>query len=79
MKNCLKHEDFPDRFPAQHQNIQPGIEARMTPLPVFDDPCYMGSGKLKGKVALITGGDSGIGRAAAVALLKKAQRLPSHI
>lgn len=53
-------------FPPQHQTEQPGIESLMTPLPVFDDESYVASGKLKGKVAVITGGDSGIGRAVAV-------------
>ncbi|HJA93487.1 MAG TPA: SDR family oxidoreductase [Candidatus Eisenbergiella merdipullorum] len=71
MKNCFDPQKIPDRFPAQHQDYQPGIEARMNPLPVFDDPCYTGSGKLEGKAALITGGDSGIGRAVAVAFAKE--------
>ncbi|WP_426453308.1 SDR family oxidoreductase [Paenibacillus sp. S-38] len=52
-------------MPAQHQDRQPGVESEMTPKPVAKDRKYKGSGKLLGKVAIITGGDSGIGRAAA--------------
>ncbi|HEY9748289.1 MAG TPA: SDR family oxidoreductase [Allocoleopsis sp.] len=57
--------------PPQHQNQQPGLESEMTPSPQFDDSKYRGSGKLQGKVALITGGDSGIGRAVAVFYAKE--------
>ena len=52
-------------FPEQHQP-KPGIEARLDPQPMYDAPFWKGSGKLQDKVALITGADSGIGRAAAV-------------
>ena len=52
-------------FPEQHQE-KPGIEARIEPAPMYDAPFYKGSEKLLGKTALITGGDSGIGRAVAV-------------
>jgi NAD(P)-dependent dehydrogenase (short-subunit alcohol dehydrogenase family) len=52
-------------MPAQEQP-KPGIEAEMTPRPEFMAPHYKGSEKLKGKIAIITGGDSGIGRSVAV-------------
>jgi NAD(P)-dependent dehydrogenase (short-subunit alcohol dehydrogenase family) len=52
--------------PPQHQGKQPGREHKMVPRPKVTLPEYRGSGKLAGKVALVSGGDSGIGRAAAV-------------
>ena len=52
-------------FPAQHQE-KPGVEALMSPQPMYEAPYYKGSEKLLGKTALITGADSGIGRAVAV-------------
>ncbi|CAN5729080.1 SDR family oxidoreductase [soil metagenome] len=52
-------------FPKQHQS-KPGIEADLDPQPMYDAPFWTGSGKLKDKVALITGADSGIGRAVAI-------------
>jgi len=58
-------------FPPQHQIRQPGREAEMNPLPQYDNPAYKASGKLSGRKALITGGDSGIGRAVAVAYAKE--------
>jgi NAD(P)-dependent dehydrogenase (short-subunit alcohol dehydrogenase family) len=57
------HPETP--LPKQHQ-AKPGIEAKLKPAPQFRNPDYRGSGKLDGGVALITGGDSGIGRAVAV-------------
>lgn len=60
-----------EQIPPQHQNIQPGHEGLMTPDPIFIDPDYEGSHKLQDKVSIITGGDSGIGRAVAVAYAKE--------
>lgn len=56
----------PITFPAQHQNVQPGIESVMQPPPIFENPDWVPSNKLHGKVAIITGGDSGIGRAVSI-------------
>lgn len=52
-------------FPKQH-HPKPGQEHKIEPAPMYDAPFYLGSKKLDGKVALVTGGDSGIGRAVAV-------------
>lgn len=57
--------------PAQKQNRQPGIEAVMKPRPQANDENYQASDRLKGKVAYISGGDSGIGRAVAILFAKE--------
>ena len=58
-------------FPPQHQEKQPGVQSEMRPEPQTDNPNYRPGGKLKGKVAVITGGDSGIGRAVATVFAKE--------
>ncbi|MGH7962929.1 MAG: SDR family NAD(P)-dependent oxidoreductase, partial [Candidatus Binatia bacterium] len=63
-KDRLQQEPTPP-FPEQHQE-KPGIESRLRPRPEYQAPLYKGAEKLLDKVALITGGDSGIGRAVAV-------------
>jgi NAD(P)-dependent dehydrogenase (short-subunit alcohol dehydrogenase family) len=60
------------QFPPQHQERRPGVESKMTPRPKADDPQnHRGSGKLAGKIAIITGGDSGIGRAVAISYARE--------
>ncbi|WP_046215576.1 SDR family oxidoreductase [Paenibacillus wulumuqiensis] len=61
----------PESLPPQHQEKQPGIESEMTPRPQFEAPEYKAAGKLEGKAAIITGGDSGIGRAVAIYFAKE--------
>ena len=66
-----KNVKIPITFQAQHQSIQPGMEYKMNPLPIFENPNYIPSGKLKNKTVIISGGDSGIGRAISVLFAKE--------
>jgi len=56
--------------PPQQQEV-PGVQSKMTPVPDCGEESYQGSGKLTGKIAVITGGDSGIGRAVAIAYARE--------
>jgi len=71
----LKCKNFKVEFPPQMQTKQPGFEYLMVPRPIFDNPNYKASGKLKGKVAIITGGDSGLGRSIAVHFAKEGAKI----
>ncbi len=66
-----KTEEALQHRPLQHQAVKPGRQAPMRPQPLEDDPEYRAAGKLKGKAALVTGGDSGIGRAVALIYAKE--------
>lgn len=67
----MKNGEKKELRPPQQQDDRPGHRAPMRPQPVTEDDSYVGSGKLEGKIALITGGDSGIGRAVAVMYAKE--------
>ena len=68
----MKQPNFPKTAPPQTQTAQPGIEEKMNPLPIFKHDDYIAKEpKLKNKTTLITGGDSGIGRAVAICFAKE--------
>jgi len=67
----MQYEEVALTVPEQRQYRQPGVESDMVPRPIVENKNYVGSGKLTGKVALITGGDSGMGAAAAIAFAKE--------
>ena len=71
LNNKNENVKIPNTFPAQHQPFQPGLEYKMNPLPIFENPNYIPSKKLENKVAIISGGDSGIGRAVSILFAKE--------
>ena len=74
-KKGIKSTVYNILAPEQSQDVQPGMEYEMKPLPIFDNPNYQGSNKLKDKVAIITGGDSGLGRACSIYYVKEGAKV----
>ena len=71
----VKSTEYTIMAPEQSQSEQPGKEYLMDPLPIFDNPAYCGSGKLKDKVAIFTGADSGLGRVGSIAFVKEGAKV----
>ncbi|MBS4210656.1 SDR family oxidoreductase [Bacillus sp. FJAT-50079] len=67
----MKQQQQKQTLPKQKQDHQPGVETEMNPEPKSVNPAYQGSGKLAEKVAIITGGDSGIGKSVALYFAKE--------
>jgi NAD(P)-dependent dehydrogenase (short-subunit alcohol dehydrogenase family) len=67
----MSDQETLEHIPAQHQDTQPGHEAPMVPQPEDDMAGYRGAGKLEGRTAIVTGGDSGIGRAVSIGFAKE--------
>lgn len=74
-KEGIKISSYQVMAPPQEQNFVVGLEYLMNPLPIYDNKNYKGSNKLKDKVIIITGGDSGLGRAAAIACAKEGAQI----
>ena len=64
-------ERFPSISPPEQRQEEPGLEAEMQPLPDIGEHTYRGTGRLQGRRALVTGGDSGIGAATAIAFARE--------
>lgn len=67
--------NYPRNVPTQHQDKQPGVNKEMKPYPIYEDEYYKSGNKLEDKIAIITGGDSGIGEAVSIAYAKEGAKI----